>query len=110
MAFKVAFVVVAPDGDPNKHRATIKTSKLELTVVVTELRNSDQAVKVCQDLVQKEGVQNLILCPGFSHQAVAKIANAVGERVAINVARGDHRSDRIIDEIVKKEGWSSGGH
>jgi hypothetical protein len=105
MAFKVAFIAVAPDGDPNKHRAIIKTPKLELTVVVTESKNSEQAVKVCQDLVQKEGVQNLILCPGFGHQAVAKIAKAAGERVAINVARGDHTSDRIIDEIAKKEGW-----
>jgi hypothetical protein len=105
MAFKVAFIVMAPDGDPNKHRTTIKTSKLELTTVVTELRNYDQAVKVCKDLVQKEGVQEFILCPGFRHQAVAKIANAVGESVAINVARGDHPSDRIIDEILKKEGW-----
>jgi hypothetical protein len=105
MAFKVAFIVMSPDGDPNKHRAIIKTSKLEITTVVTESNNSDQAVKVCQDLVQKEGVQNLILCPGFGYQAVAKIANAVGERVAISVARGDHASDRIIDEIVRKEGW-----
>jgi hypothetical protein len=105
MAFKVAFIAVAPDGDPGKHRAIIKTPKLELTVVVIKSRNSEQAVKVCQDLVQEEGVQNFILCPGFVHQTVAKIANAVGEKVAINVARGDHPSERIIDEIAKKEGW-----
>jgi len=105
MAFKVAFINMAPDGDPEKHRATIKTSTLELTMVVIQLRNFDQAVKVCQNLVEKEGIQNLVLCPGFRHQAVGKIANAVGERVAINVARGDHPSDRIIDEILKKEKW-----
>jgi hypothetical protein len=105
MSFKVAFIVMAPDGDPNTHRATITTSQLELTAVVTELRNYDQAVKVCQDLVQKEGVQEFILCPGFRHHAVAKIANAVGEGVAITVARGDHPTDRIVDETLKKEGW-----
>ncbi len=33
MAFKEAFVIMAIDGDPNKHRATIKTPKLELTAV-----------------------------------------------------------------------------
>ncbi|MDY6863177.1 MAG: DUF6506 family protein [Thermodesulfobacteriota bacterium] len=56
MAFKVGFVVMSPDGDPKKHRASIKTSKLEVTTVVVELMNFDQAVNVCKDLVQNEGV------------------------------------------------------
>jgi hypothetical protein len=34
---------------------------------------------VCKELVQNEGIQSLILCPGFPHEAVAEIANAVGE-------------------------------
>jgi hypothetical protein len=37
MAFKAAFVMMAPDGDPTKDRATIKTAKLELATVVMEL-------------------------------------------------------------------------
>ena len=78
MAFKAASIVMAPEADPEKHRASIKTSKLELTVVVIELMNFDQAVNVCKDLVQKEGIQSFTLCPGFPHKAVAKIANAVG--------------------------------
>jgi hypothetical protein len=105
MAYKAAFVVMAPDGDPNKHRATIKTSKLELNVAVIELMNLEQGVKVCQDLVQKQGVQSIILCPGFSHEAVAKIAEAVGEKVAMIVARGDVPSTMITEGILTKEGW-----
>jgi hypothetical protein len=105
MAYKAAFVVMAPDGDPTKHRATIKTSKLELNVAVIELMNFEQGVKVCQDLVQKQGVQSIILCPGFSHEAVAKIAKAVGEKVAINTARGDVPSTMIAEGILSKEGW-----
>ena len=108
--FKTAFVVMAPDGDPNRHRATIKTSKMELTVVVNEMMNFEQAAKVCQDLVQKEGVQSFVLCPGFTHQAIAKIANAVGEKVPINVARGDLPSTMITGEILAKEGWFPEGH
>ena len=107
MAFKEAVVVMALDGDPNRHRASIKTPKLELSVVVIELMDFDQAVNVCQDLVQKQGVQSIILCPGFTHQAIAKIASAVGGRAAINVARGDVPSTTMVGEILTKEGWFS---
>lgn len=59
--FKSAFIVMAPDGDPKKHRAVIKTSKAELTSVIIGLGNFDQAVEVCTDLVRNEGVQAFIL-------------------------------------------------
>lgn len=110
MAFKAGFVVMALDGDPKIHRASIKTSKLELTTVLVELMNLDQAVDVCKDLVQNQGVQALILCPGFSHEAVAKVRDAVGEKIAIDVARGDVPSTQITGEILAKEGWFPEGH
>jgi len=110
MAFKAAFVLMAPDADPKRHRASIKMPKFELTVVVAELGNFDQALEVCQNLVQNAGVQALTLCPGFSHQMVAKVADAVGQGVAINITRGDVPSGRIIGEILKKEGWFPEGH
>ena len=110
MAFKAAFVAMAPGADPKTHRASIKTPKFEFTAVIADLGNFDQAVDVCKDLVQNEGVQALTLCPGFSHEAVAKVANAVGEGVPINVARGDVPSGRITGEILRKEGWFPEGH
>jgi len=110
MAFKSGFVVMAPDGDPKKHRASIKTSTFELTVVVVELMNFDQAANVCRELVQNEGVQSFILCPGFTHQAVAKVMNAVGEGVAVSVARGDVPSTMTTGQILAKEGWFPQGH
>lgn len=110
MAFKSAIIFMAPDGDPNRHRASIKTSKLELTAVVVELGNFDQAAKVCRDLVQKEGAQFITLCPGFTHEAVAKIVIAVGGKAGISVARGDIPSIKMLDEIVAKEGWFPEGH
>jgi hypothetical protein len=69
------------------------------------MEDFDQVVKVCQELVQSEGVKALILCPGFSHQSVARIASAVGPGVAITVARGDTSSILLTREILKKEGW-----
>jgi hypothetical protein len=89
MAFKAGFVMMSPDGDPTKHRASIKTEKLEVTMIIIEFMNFDQAVAVCRDLAQKEGVQSLFLCPSFHHEAVARIVNAVGPGVAVAVARGD---------------------
>lgn len=56
-------------------------------------------------LVENQGVQSVILCPGFSHQAVAKIANAVGEGAAISVDRRDVPSTIVTGEVVRKEGW-----
>lgn len=110
MAFKEGFVIMAPDGDPEKHRASIKTLKFELTIVMVELMNLDQAVNVCKDLVQDQGVQSIVLCAGFSHEAVGRIANAVGEKVAVSVVRGDVPSTMTLSEIVTKEEWFAQGH
>jgi hypothetical protein len=107
--FKSAFIIMAPDGDPKKHRATIKTEKAELTAVIIEATNFDQAVEVAKDLVQNKGVQSIYLCPGFTHQAVARIANAVGGRAAVQVGRGDVPSTMMVGEILAKEGWFNEG-
>jgi hypothetical protein len=103
--FKSAFIIMAPDGDPQKHRATIKTEKAQLTSVFIELRNIDQAVEVAKDLVQKDGVQSLFLCPGFTHQAIARVVDAVGDQVAVNVGRSDIPGTQMVGEILGKEGW-----
>jgi hypothetical protein len=110
MAFKAAMVVMAPDGDPQRDRATIKTQKFEQIVVVTPLFNFDLAARVCKDLVQNEGVQSLILCPGFTHDGVAKVAKAVGGGVPINVARGDVPCTMATAAILAKEGWFPPSH
>ncbi len=103
--FKSAFIVMAPDGDPSKHRATIETSKLEFTTIVIEMMDCDQAVEVAKDLVQNKGVRSIYLCPGFTHQAVARISAAVGGRAAVQVARGDFPSTMMVGDILGKEGW-----
>jgi hypothetical protein len=103
--FKSAFIIMAPDGDPKKHRATVKTERAELTAVFIEMTNFDQAVEVAKDLVQKQGIQSIYLCAGFTHQAVARIAAAVGGRAAVQVGRGDIPSTMMVGDILGKEGW-----
>jgi hypothetical protein len=110
MVFKAGFVVMAPDADLKKHKAVIKTDKFEQHVVATEMMNFDQYVNACKDLVQKNGVQALILCPGCPHEVVARVSKEVGEGVAISVARGDVPSVMTAFEIFKKEGMLPEGH
>jgi hypothetical protein len=103
--FKSAFIIMAPDGDPKKHRATITTEKAELTAVFIEMTNFDEAVEVAKDLVQNQGVRSIYLCAGFTHQAVARVTAAVAGRAAVQVARGDVPSTTMVGEILAKEGW-----
>ena len=105
MAFKVAFVAHAPDGDAEKHRCMIDTGKYKLFVVV--VRDQDGAVEVCKKLAEEEGIHSICLCPGFTHKDIAQIAEAVGENVGVTVARGDGPSNRIVMEVMKREGWFS---
>jgi len=105
MAFKVAFLAHTPDAEPNKHKCTIETPKYRLSVVL--VKNQDQAVKVCKKLVKEEGIQSILLCPGFTHKNVAEITEAVGENVAVAVARGDGPSNRVSTTVMKREGWFS---
>jgi hypothetical protein len=101
MAFKAAFIAHAPDADPEKTRALVETPKYKLFVVV--VRNQEQAVQTARDLVDTEGVQSILLCPGFTNRDVAGIAEAVGDGVGVNVARGDGPSGRIAAEIIARE-------
>jgi len=105
MALIAGFVAMAPEADPKKHRASIKSPKLEITTVIADVGNFDQVVKVCQELVQREGVKSLILCPGFSHEAVARVIKAVGPGVAVSIARGDTPSTLLSRKMLKEEGW-----
>jgi len=108
--FKAANVVMVLNADPAKHRATIKGDQFEYTTVLTSLFNFDQAARVCRELVEKEGVQAISLCPGFSHEGVAKIRTIIGEGVPINVSRGDVPSTMMTAQILAKEGWFPAGH
>ena len=103
MAFKAAFLAHAPDADPQKHRCVVETGMYKLFVVVVKSQN--EALSECRNLVEKEGIHAIMLCPGFTHKDIAEIVEAVGEKVSVNVARGDGPSTRIAMEVMQKEGW-----
>jgi len=107
MVLKVAFIAAVPDGDPEKHRASIKTSKYEATFVLVKLGDAKKALTVAKDLVSKEGIQVLELCPGWGHEDVARFQQSVGRNVAVFVCRGDVPSNMMVAQILAKEGWFS---
>ena len=105
MAFKAAVIAHAPNAEPEKHQCMIETSKYRLFTVL--VKDQAQAVKECKKLVNEEGVRSILLCPGFTHRATSEIAEAVGENVAVAVARGDGPSSKVSREIRKSERWFS---
>jgi hypothetical protein len=103
MAFKVVFLAHTPDAEPEKHRCVVETSKYKLFVVL--VKDQDQAVEECKNLVKEEGIHSILLCPGFTHRDIAEITGAVGDNVAVAVARGDGPSGKVVKEVMKREGW-----
>jgi biotin synthase-related radical SAM superfamily protein len=105
MAFTTALIAHAPDADPEKSKCLIETPKYRLFVRL--VRSQAQAIEVCQNLVRDEGVRSILLCPGFTHENVAELADAVGPNVGISVARGDGPSNKIAAEAMAQAGWFS---
>ena len=93
MAFKTVFMAHAPDADYEKHQSMINTGKYKLWTFV--VKNQEEAIKVSKSIYQKENIDAIILCPGFTHGDVSEIFQALEGKVSVNVARGDGPSSRI---------------
>lgn len=105
MAFKVLFLAHAPDADKEKHRSVIETGMYQLFSVV--VRDQKEALDICGDLMNKENIDSILLCPGFTHDDVAAIVRSTANRVAVSVARGDGPSGRVAAAARKREGYPS---
>lgn len=89
-----------------RHRSAIDTGMYQLLSVV--LRTQAEALDVCRDFVAKEGIDSVLLCPGFRHSEVVEIATLAGANVAVSVARGDGPSSRVSLKARRREGYLSG--
>jgi hypothetical protein len=101
MAFKTLFIAHAPDADYKKHKSIIDTGKYWLLTSV--VKSQDEAIKLSKSIYEKEKIDAIILCPGFSHSDVAEIFQALDGKVSVNVARGDGPSSRIAQTVIQKE-------
>lgn len=101
MAFKAVFIAHAPDALVEKHHNLIDTGKYRLHTHV--VKSQAEALKVCRDLYEKEKIDSVLLCPGFTHKDVAEIFAALGGKVAVCVSRGDGPSGAITAPILQRE-------
>ncbi len=101
MAFKTLFMAHAPDADKEKHRSVIDTGKYKLFTVI--VKNQDEAVSVAKEMFDKEKIESIILCPGFTHTDVSGIFQALQGKVGVTVARGDGPSGKITQSVLQKE-------
>ncbi|MFQ6038682.1 MAG: DUF6506 family protein [Candidatus Aminicenantales bacterium] len=105
MPFKVLFLAHAPDADMEKHRCVIETGVYRLFVLV--VRNQQEAVSASRRFLEEEGIQSILLCPGFTHRDVSEIQEAVSGKAGVSVARGDGPSSRIARQAMEEAGWFS---
>jgi hypothetical protein len=104
MAFNVLFLAHAPDGDPNEHRCVIETPDYYKLFVVV-VKDQQQAIIVCKEAVEKEDVESILLCPGFTHRDIAELSVIAGRSVGVFVARGDGPSNKISMQAMTRVGW-----
>jgi hypothetical protein len=104
MAFKAVFIAHAPDADPEQHHTLIETGKYVLYTYV--VKSQAEAIKVCKDLYEKEKIDSVLLCPGFTHKDVAELFEALDDKVAVCVSRGDGPSSKITGPVLQKEFFS----
>ncbi|MDK2853442.1 MAG: hypothetical protein PWQ92_336 [Thermococcaceae archaeon] len=83
---KAAFIFIAPEADPEKHRAVIETPMVELYVI--GVKSYEEACEIAKKLVG-EGIGAIELCGGFGHRGVAKVVEAVEGKVPVGVVRFD---------------------
>jgi hypothetical protein len=86
MTLKAAFIFVAPEADPEKHRAVLNTPIVELTCV--GVKNYAEASKVAAGLVS-EGIVAIELCGGFGIEGTALVKQAVAGKAVVGVVRFD---------------------
>ena len=101
MAFKALFLAHAPDADYEKHNHVIDTGKYKLFTVVVKIQN--EAIKVAKNIYEKEKIDAIMLCPGFTHSDVAEIFQALEGKVSVSVSRGDGPSNRISQPAIQRE-------
>lgn len=101
MAFKALFLAHAPDADYEKHKSIIDTGKYRLLTFV--VKTQDEAIKVSKSIYEKEKIDAIILCPGFTHSDVSEIFQALEGKVSVNVARGDGPSSKISQAARQRE-------
>ena len=83
---KAAFLFIAPEADPERHRGWVKTPHVELLTI--GVKDYAQAAAVARQLVA-QGIGAIELCGGFGHKGTALVVEAVAGKIPVGVVRFD---------------------
>ncbi len=86
MKFQCGFIYVAPGCDPEKERAVIEGSDIDMNVIGCS--NYEQAEAAAKELVAK-GCTAVELCAGFGNEGIARIKKAAGPGIAVGAVKFD---------------------
>jgi hypothetical protein len=86
MTLKAAFIFVSEQAIPEQHRAQVNTGDVEVTTIA--VRNYAEAEIVAKNLLQ-EGIIAIELCAGFGTEGLARIKQAVQNKIAVGAVRFD---------------------
>ncbi len=86
MTLKAAFIFVSEQADPAKHRSHVNTGDVE--VITIAVKNYAQAEAVAKSLLD-EGIIAIELCAGFGTEGLARIKQAVENKIAVGAVRFD---------------------
>ncbi len=81
----IAFIVLANQSDPAKHRTVLHTPTYDLTVVAVP--DYQAAAQVAKELFA-EGIETIELCGGFGNLGTAEVARAI-PKAHLGVVRFD---------------------
>ena len=103
MPFTEAFIALVPDADGrrDRHHARDETRTGSSS---RSCADEDAATELSRELV-RDGVESIALCPGFTNRGVARIGEAVGDKIAVSVARGDSASTQLVQQGLEHAGW-----
>ena len=107
MALKAAFIFLAPEAEPQKHRSQIVTPEVELIIIGV----SDYAsAEVLTTELIAQGITAIELCGGFGHVGTARVVQAAKGQAAIGVVRfdshpglGGESGDTIFNHFANQE-------
>ncbi len=103
MAFKALFIAHIPDADYRIHKSVIDTGMYKMFSVM--VKNQEEALLVAKEYFEKEGIQAISLCPGFTNSNVGEISSLLNGQVSVNVSRGDGPSNKIAMDAMKEAGF-----
>ena len=101
---KCAFIVILPEADSRMDMVTIEKAAVWQTMV--GVKDFDDAVNTARSLVE-DGVELIEVCGGFGPVSVARIIEAVGDKVPVGSVSFGVESIGKFSDLLEKHGFAA---